>query len=122
MRVFPSAFRVVIDACALFPLNLRDTLLRAAERGLFQLRWSDEILEEMHRNLVGKGFMTEAQAKRSRAVMEEAFPESMIAGYEQLVPAMRNDEKDRHVAAAAVKAGAQVIVTSNLRDFSNSAG
>jgi len=120
--VFPSAFRVVIDACALFPLNLRDTLLRAAERGLFQLRWSDEILEEMHRNLVGKGFMTEAQAKRSRAVMEEAFPESMIAGYEQLVPAMRNDEKDRHVAAAAVKAGAQVIVTSNLRDFSNSAG
>jgi hypothetical protein len=27
------------------------------------------------------------------------------------------DEKDRHVVAAAVKAGAQVIVTSNTRDF-----
>jgi hypothetical protein len=33
-------------------------------------------------------------------------------GYEELVAAMRNDEKDRHVAAAAVKAGAQFIVLS----------
>jgi predicted nucleic acid-binding protein len=117
--VFPSAFRVVVDACALFPLNLRDTLLRAAERDLYQLYWSAEILDEMHRNLVEKGFMTEAKAQRSRAVMEEAFPESMVVGYESLVAAMGNHAKDRHVAAAAVKAGAQVIVTANLRDFTN---
>jgi hypothetical protein len=30
---------------------------------------------------------------------------------------MLNDAKDRHVAAAAVKAGAQVVTTANLRDF-----
>jgi hypothetical protein len=30
---------------------------------------------------------------------------------------MQNDPKDRHVAAAAVKAGASVITTANLRDF-----
>jgi hypothetical protein len=32
---------------------------------------------------------------------------------------MENDPKDRHVAAAALKAAAQVIVTSNVRDFKN---
>ena len=32
---------------------------------------------------------------------------------------MKNHEKDRHVVAAAVKAGAQVVTTSNLRDFAS---
>jgi hypothetical protein len=30
---------------------------------------------------------------------------------------MKNDEKDRHVVAAAVKAGCEVIVTYNLKHF-----
>ena len=30
---------------------------------------------------------------------------------------MQNDAKDRHVVAAAVRAGAQVVMTSNLKDF-----
>ena len=52
-----------------------------------------------------------------RATMERAFPEAEVTGYEPLISGMPNDPKDRHVAAAALKAGAQVIVTSNLRDF-----
>ena len=40
-----------------------------------------------------------------------------MTGYEPLIAAMQNDEKDRHVVAAAVKAGAQVVTTANLRDF-----
>lgn len=40
-----------------------------------------------------------------------------MTGYEPLVAAMRNDAKDRHVVAAAVKAGAQVVTTANLKDF-----
>ena len=62
---------------------------------------------------------TEEQAGRLLATMRRAFPEATVRGYEPLVDVMPNDPKDRHVAAAAVRAGAQVIVTINLRDFSS---
>ena len=61
--------------------------------------------------------MTDERATRLRSVMEEAFPEAMVTGHEPLIAAMKNEEKDRHVVAAAVKAGAQVVVTNNLRHF-----
>jgi predicted nucleic acid-binding protein len=109
--------RAVLDANVLFPFTLRDTLLRAAGEACFQAYWSERILDEATRNLVETGEMTSKQAARLRAVMEQAFPEAMVRGHERLIGAMRNDEKDRHVAAAAVKAKAEVIVTSNVRDF-----
>lgn len=112
-----APFKVVLDANVLFPFSLRDTLLRAAAEGLFQLYWSERILNETERNLVATGTITGEQAARLRAAMTHAFPEAMVTGYEYLIPAMPNHEKDRHVVAAAVKAGAQVIVTNNLKDF-----
>lgn len=90
--------------------------MRAAA-GFYQARWTAEILDEGTRNLVGTARMTEAQATRLRSAIETAFPEAEIDGYQDLVASMKNDAKDRHVAAAAVKAGAQVIVTANLKDF-----
>lgn len=112
-----TTFRVVVDANALFPNTLRDTLLRAAAAGLYQLYWSAQILEEARRNLVLKGHMNEAQSRRLVDFMQRAFPEALISGHEALIPSMRNDEGDRHVVAAAVLAGAQVIITSNLKHF-----
>ena len=50
--------------------------------------------------------------------MEHAFPEAEVTGYESLVAGMQNDPKDRHVAAAALKAGAQVATQSD-RYFSD---
>lgn len=111
-----AAFRVVLDACVLYPFTLRDTLLRCAAAEFFQLYWSDEILDEMRRNLVRER-ITEEQADRLLHAMTSAFPEAMIRGHESMIAAMQNDEKDRHVAAAAVMCGAQIIVTDNTKDF-----
>jgi predicted nucleic acid-binding protein len=113
----PAPFIVVVDANVLFPLTLRDTVLRAAAAGFYQPRWSAEILDEMERNLVSTRTMPADKAARLRAMMEKYFPEALVTGYEPLVAAMQNDAKDRHVVAAAVKAGAQVVTTSNLKDF-----
>ena len=114
----PAPFIVVIDANVLYPLTLRDTVLRAAAAGFYQLRWSKDILDEMERNLVAKGNVPPDKAARLRATMEKFFPEADVKSYQPLVEAMPNHPKDRHVAAAAVKAGAQVIVTANIKDFS----
>lgn len=115
--MFPAPFRVIVDACALISMTLCDTLLRAAAAGYFQIYWSEEILEETRRNLVSKLGLTEEKAAKRCMAMSNYFPEAMVTGYKPYADTMENDPKDRHVAAAALKAGAQVIVTSNLRDF-----
>lgn len=112
-----APFRVVLDANVLYPFTLRDTLLRAAAEGLYQAYWSPEILAEVTRNLLKNRIVHQEQARRLVGKMTEAFPEASFTGHEHLIDAMRVHAKDRHVAAVAVAAGAQVIVTSNLRDF-----
>jgi predicted nucleic acid-binding protein len=50
-----SSWRVVLDACVIFSAVLRDTLLRAAEAELYEVLWSEAILEEVRRNLIESG-------------------------------------------------------------------
>ena len=95
-----APFIVVLDANVLFPFTLRDTLLRAAALHFYQVRWTAQILEEMTRNLVSTGTLSRDKADRLRAVMERAFPEAEVTGYESLIASMPNDEKDRHILAA----------------------
>jgi hypothetical protein len=113
-----SSFRAVLDANVLFPASLRDILLRTAGADLYRLFLTDDILEETCRNLVQTGRMTEIAASRLSAAVNRSFPEAFVTGYHDLIPSMTNQEKDRHVLAAAVRAGAQIIVTKNLKDFS----
>lgn len=55
---------------------------------------------------------------RLRQLMISAVRDCLVEGYEPLEEAFElSDPDDRHVLAAAVKAGAQIIVTNNLKDF-----
>lgn len=108
----------VLDACVLFSATLRDTLLRAAVKRLYRLYLTEEILDEVRRNLLKRGrIAAPGLADRLAEQIRRAFPGSMVGGYSTLVPKMTNHPKDRHVLAAAVAAGASVIVTHNLGDF-----
>lgn len=108
----------LLDANVLWPISLCSVLLRAAEADLYQPRWSEAILAELARSLKRRRpDLDPVRIDRRIADMRSTFPEAMVTGYEALVPIMRNDPKDRHVLAAAVRVNAAVIVTENVTDF-----
>lgn len=112
-----SSFVVLVDACTIFSSPIRDTLFRAAEHDLYRLRLTDEIMEEVRRSLVSERGLKEEAAQRLIDIVKASFPDTFVTQYESLIPVMPNHKDDRHVLAAAVKCGAQVIVTQNLRHF-----
>jgi hypothetical protein len=110
-------FRALLDACVLVPAALRDTLLRAGEAYLYQPLWSELILAETEQTLVNALGVSAADAADLTDAMREAFPDAVVAGFKDLIPAMTVDPQDRHVAAAAIVGHAQVIVTLNTKHF-----
>ncbi len=102
-------------------MTVRDTLLRAAEAGLYRPYWSEEILEELRRNLALRPRVGEAGTQRLLRALRTAFPEASARVHRRIVNSMTNAPEDRHVLAAAVVTRAQVIVTFNLRDFPSQA-
>ncbi len=113
------AFVALLDANVLYPAYLRDLLLRLAQTGVYQPRWSAEILDEVARNVKeGRDAAGQQKVDRVISLMKRHFEDAEVtAGYEGLVPAMTNDPKDRHVLAAAITGGVDVIVTFNLKHF-----
>jgi hypothetical protein len=117
------AFTVIYDACVLYPAPLRDLLIRLASKGLVRARWTDRILDESFRNiLANRPDLVPGSLDRTRRLMNRALRDVLVFGYEGLIEGLNlPDPDDRHVLAAAIRAGAQVIVTMNLDDFPESA-
>jgi predicted nucleic acid-binding protein len=113
-------FKVLLDTCVLFKPLLCDTLLCIAEEGLYQPLWSEDILDELRRNLLRHG-VAEIGVQHRIDQMLAHFPGSMVCDYRPLTAAMTNHHKDRHVLAAAIRGDAELIVTENIRDFPLSA-
>lgn len=113
------ALIVLYDACVLYPAPVRDLLMRLALTGLFQARWTDEIHDEWTRNLLAnRPDITPESLARCRELMNRHVPDSLVSGYEPLIPSLTlPDPDDRHVLAAAIHGGAGTIVTFNLSDF-----
>lgn len=45
----------LLDANVVYPARLRDLLIRLAIAGLYQARWSEQILNECFESLLGTG-------------------------------------------------------------------
>lgn len=111
-------FVAVFDACVLYPAPLRDFLMRLATTELFAAKWTDRIHEEWITGVLEKRPELEGRLARTRSLMDEAVPDSLVTGYENLIDGLQlPDAADRHVLAAAIRGGAQLIVTFNLKDF-----
>jgi len=108
----------VLDACVLVPMPLADTLLRLAEPpALYEPRWTNQILAEVNRTLIGRFGYSPAKVAYRESAMRKFFSRSMVEDFEQYVPEMENHPEDRHVLAAAFRCQAKYLVTLNLKDF-----
>lgn len=109
----------VFDACILYPFHLRNIIVQAAVDRLVEARWTNEIHNEWIRNLTADTpTIPIDRLQTTRRLMNDALPGATISGYEDLVPTVNlPDPDDRHVVAAAIAAGASIILTWNLRDF-----
>lgn len=112
---------IVLDACVIYPMPLCDTLLRIAEEGFYRPCFSQEILDEVSRNLINKKRKSKETAQSIENAIKNAFPNSLIEVRPELVEQMTNHPKDRHVVALAIEARASTILTYNIRDFEDKA-
>lgn len=113
-----AKFSVIYDACVLYPAPLRDLLMRLALTDLFKARWTDQIHEEWINALLRRGQYDTTILERTRDLMDANVRDAKIIGYEGLIVGIElPDPDDRHVLAAAIKAGADAIITTNLKDF-----
>jgi predicted nucleic acid-binding protein len=113
------SFVVLYDANVLYPSTLRDLLIRIAAGGLVQATWTEQILDEVFRNVrKNRPELAEELLDRTRILMVKVVRDCLVSGHEPLIHALElPDPDDRHVLADAIRARAQVIVTNNLKDF-----
>lgn len=107
--------KAFLDACVLYPTVLREILIGCAD--LYRPLWSPRVLEEWARaarkipggEAIARG---EIAALRARHPKAEVHPGAATEARLYLP-----DPNDIHVLAAASDAGADVLVTLNIKDF-----
>lgn len=118
----PERPRIVVDANLFFVPPVRDVLLTAgwlAGARLIEVVWSEALLAEVARNwarVTGSARAAE-RWQRFEGRFRSEFAAGLIDKLAPLPPGGGIAPEDRHIVALALAAGAQGIVTLNLRDF-----
>lgn len=113
--------KAVLDACVLYPTILREILIGAADAGLYQSVWSPRILAEWQHAAARLGPDQASVAGAEIAMLRLAHPAAEVPDDgDRAIDFDWPDPADRHVAEAALAAGADAIITANLRDFPRS--
>lgn len=124
-RLPPST--LVLDACVLMSGLLRPFLLELAKKGLFSPIWNDRIGLEWQRNATRMWPISADILTREWHHMQADFPLANMGDVSHIESELIHcDKKDRHVAAAGIRAVREhhypdtTIMTWNIKDFSRS--
>jgi predicted nucleic acid-binding protein len=112
--------RVFVDTNVLFPFSGMDLMLALTEDSVHEIVWSQRLLSEWERVIVRERQRSAESASAVTRAIRRYFADCEIeeSAYAHLVGDMPGDDPDdRHHSAAAVAAGAGVLITWNLSDF-----
>ena len=112
--------RVVVDTSVLFPFSVMDLMLTLAENGVHEVLWTEALLAEWERVIVGEQGRTAESAAKITTDIRNYFGEGRVGEeqYVHLIGSMPGKDPDdrRHMAAAVAGAG-DTIITWNRADF-----
>jgi predicted nucleic acid-binding protein len=112
-----AKFSVFIDSNVLHQEFLRDLILRLSTKDTFIVRWSDDVLRELRASLQ-KVPLTDDKIENLIELLQSAFPDAAVTEYVTFIDGILvKDLNDRHIVAAAMRGGCEVIVTNNVKDF-----
>ena len=100
------AFIVVHDANVLYPSTLRDLLIRIAQAGLVQAKWTDEILDEVFDNLIdNRPDLDPGALARTRELMVQAVRDCLVTDYELPIEPVELPDPDDRVLSSLERDG-----------------
>lgn len=112
--------RVFADTATFYPISIADLVLRLAEIGIFELVWSDYLLDEIERVLVERKRLPQPAAEYFCDCIRETFPGGRIprSAYEHLLASRTGpDPADHEHSAAAVAGNVDVILSADRTGF-----
>ena len=113
----------LLDANILASMTLTDIFVQLAVDDLFHARWTNDIHREWVAAVLRYRPQIDRQSlERRRLQMDTETREALVSGYENIIDGLcLPDDGDRHVLAAAIHGGCDLIVTKNLKHFPSDA-